>query len=569
MSGVARLGRLRRRVRSLPRLVVFIGLLVWALAPAGTPSSIVGAAEAAPSETSVRVLLPAEAASFVNAAAEGLSTAQKVTVPDVEVDGSLDARRNFIEGQSDAVVTGAPFTLTELAVLQKTGTSIVSVPVQAVGLGVFGFVSPLKTFPDGCLDDDSCFGTDQNYTGPIRFSPDVLTKLFFEDSTNIWQEDEFISNIEAPSGRFFLAPLRGPRPLVRTDPDASNMYLELYMALTAAKTHAAARAAVAGTDPSAPVSETWPDSITPSRLGMDNVVSQVREGLDPASSEVSAGGTVTTGSVGLVNESFALNADRPASQQVPLFRVELRNAAGEWMQPTTESISAAIAAGQGLPNAGAAGTPVPGAYPITWVNYLVAPTTGLSAEKVNAIAAMIRWQVTSGQAPQPLAASGDGRLTPAMVAQALQLADVLVLSNCKTARGTVEFSANAGGSAPPGGFAGLGAVSWCRPKAALVGGTDTVLESPGDAPISDFSDAGALEQVDAPIATDEGAPPQVLGENETAPSGAGQPAAMPAAQWSMPFALPGQTMPPLDRAATLGLGALGYAAWRMRRRRQS
>ncbi len=41
---------------------------------------------------------------------------------------------------------------------------------------------------------------------------------------------------------------------------------------------------------------------------------------------------------------------------------------------------------------------VPGAYPLVWVDHLYAPAHGLSIEKTEALAAVIRYLATAGQA---------------------------------------------------------------------------------------------------------------------------------------------------------------------------
>ena len=562
----------RRALSLISKALLLLASGVWVVLPVAGRA---GAADGQASETSVKVLVPAEAQPFVNAAATGLSGAGVATAPDLEIGGTRDLRSAFLEGEGDVVVSGVDFTDGEKLILSKLGKEVVSAPVQAVGLALFGFVPPLPTFPDGCEEDDTCLQKKSSYTGPIRFSPAVLNQMLFERS-NAWAESEFIDAMQLPAGRFFFPPIRGPRPLVRTDGDVSNYALELYAALTVPQLHRESRGEIPGVDKDATPTELWPNSVTPSRLGMDNTVSQIREGLDPGSSELSFGGTIAAASVGLVNESFALNDQRPSAQRVPLFRVELRNAAGEWVLPNTRSVSAATAAGEGIPDAGAVGTPVPGAYPITWVNKLYAPTKGLGAAKANAVAAMIRWQVSAGQADAVLTASGDGKLTPKMVAAALAAADQVVKSNCAAAKGTVKSSATAGGTAPTGGFPGLGEVSYCEGPSD---GTSTVNESASASEDlsssgldSSYSDAG-LSSSD--VALDSGASggdPSVLGEtatNDPTSGSASSGGAVQGTQFAMPLGVPGQSLPPLDRAATLGLGALAYAGIRSYRRRKA
>lgn len=561
----------RHALSRVSKTLFLLAAGVWLVLPTAGRA---GAADGAASETALKALVPADAQPFVNAAAKGLAASDVATSPDLEIGGTRDLRTTFIEGGGDLVVSGADFTEPEKLVLAKAGKEVVAAPVQAVGMSFFGFVPPLPTFPDGCEEADNCLENRDSYTGPIRMTPDVLANLYFERS-NVWAEDQFISELAVPAGRFYFPPIKGPRPLVRTDPDASNLFLESYIATTAPATWRQSRAELPGATDSPQVSEVWPNTVTPSRLGMDNVVSQVREGLDPGSSELSFGGTVAGGSVSLVDESFTLNAQRPAAQRVPMFRVQLRNAAGEWLLPSTASVSAAVAAGEGIPNAGSVGAAIPGAYPITWVNKLYAPTKGLSAAKANAVAAVIRWQVTAGQADAVLQATGDGKLTPKMVAAALSTADQVVKSNCADAKGTVKSSTSAGGTAPKGGFPGLGEVTYCE---GPPDGTSSLNESASAS--EDFSSGGLDTSFsDSGLSTSDvaldggstgGGDPSVLSESSTNDSSTGSGAgSVQGTQYGMPLGVPGQSLPPLDRAATLGLGALAYAGIRSYRRRKA
>ena len=196
--------------------------------------------------------------------------------------------------------------------------------------------------------------------------------------------------------------------MVRNDGDSVNLYLDRYLATTATESRRAVLSGIPGVDPEAPPSEIWPNSITPTRQGQDDVAAQISEGLDPGASSKSEGGSVGGASVSAVRSAFELNATRPAAEQTGLFRVELRNAAGEWVAPTTDSITAAVAAAAGGAIGGST-DPVPGAYPLTWVNRLYAPATGLKPDEANSVATIIRVQVTVGQG-DVATLLGDGRL---------------------------------------------------------------------------------------------------------------------------------------------------------------
>jgi hypothetical protein len=315
---------------------------------------------------------------------------------------------------------------------------------------------------------------------------------------------------------------------------------------------------------------------------MDNVVSTIASGLDPASSEVPLGGVIAAAATGAAAEAVALNEAKPPSERVPLFRAKVRNAAGEWLSPTPQSITAAVALDGGAPLA-ASTNPAKGAYPIAWVNRAYVPASGLTADEANAAASFIRLQVTAGQTRA--AGLGDGRLTPAMVSEALAAADRIVESNCASAKGTVSTSADGTPWVPSGVLTGS-PVKLCtgpatpEPTVPIDAGSGSEFDTEFDAGFSELGfDTGSS---DVPAGFDELAA-EVAGEQLDAGASVGGPvdaAASSGAAGSssgatgtavsrrMPLPIPGQTLPPLDRAVTLGLGALfAMVVWKLYERR--
>ena len=248
-----------------------------------------------------------------------------------------------------------------------------------------------------------------------------------------------------------------------------------------------------------------------------------------------------------------------------MFRASIRNAAGEWLEATPASITAAVAAGNGMALTGAA-TAVPGAYPITWVNTLYAPATGLSADQANGIATLIRWQVGVGQ--DRSAELGDGRITAPMVATSLAAADKIVESNCPGAKGTVYSSADGGPFAPPGGLGVTGPVKLCDgPDEAAAADPDPELtpsaEAFADLDTTDFGDTSFDDTAGFSELTPEVAS-EVAGLDASGAAagtaGASGSAADPAtsrvsATGRMPYPIPGLSLSPLDRMVTLCIGA--------------
>jgi hypothetical protein len=118
---------------------------------------------------------------------------------------------------------------------------------------------------------------------------------------------------------------------------------------------------------------------------------------------------------------------------------KLQNGAKEWIAPTGDSVTKAVAAGGDTPLY-ALDNPVPGAYPLTWVDSLYLPATGLTIDEVNAVSAFIRFLVTDGQ--DIVRADEDGVISPDLVAKALAAANTAVTSNCTAAKGVARLEAD-------------------------------------------------------------------------------------------------------------------------------
>lgn len=583
--GVRAIGSGRRHRRSVIGRVgawaaVAAVVLGWVFLPGTSRAQTTDEAEV----TTVTGVETGEAALMVAAIAQLMSGGTSTAAIDDRSEGSAAVRREFIDGDLDFIVTGVPFSSAETQELRDASRQVISAPVQAVGLAMFGFAPALPVFPGRCaptdeVEDPGCtFFDATRYEGAVRLTPEVLADLYYERS-NIWTLPELASSLELPAdGSFFLPPISGPRPLVRNDADASNLFLDRYLAATAAETRRGVLSAIPGVDPDAAPSETWPNPVTPSRSSQDNVVAQIAEGLDPGASQKSEGGSIGAASVAAVSGAFQLNELRPDAERTGLFRVQLRNAAGEWVAPTTESITAAVAAAGGGAMGGSV-DPVPGAYPVTWVNRLHAPATGLTAEEANVVATMIRVQVTVGQG-DPAVLLGDGRLPQAQVREALSAADELVRSNCAAAKGTVVTARGLGPYVPAATTGGISEVTLCRgASSAGGGGDDPAPDGVGEEFVVGFDDFGVYEDYgvfdDDGYFDDFGVGTEALGAVEsggaadTASSSAAATAARVAARGLMPLPLPGASLSPLDRAMTLALGAgaflLGRRAWLRRR----
>lgn len=572
------------------RLVAAAVAVGWVFAPVVAPALTGGTTEV----VTLSSRLPAELVPAALANIQQLDTATRRSTVEYLVSGTEDARAAFAAGEVDLMVSGIDLSEAQRSALQQSGRGFISAPVQAVGLQVFGFVPEIGLFPTRCdeVDEETgeplveCSQADRiPLTADLRLGGESLVEAFYVGN-NVWNSASFVRDMGPvlPAGYRLVPPIRGARPLVRSDGDAFNQFLDAYVATTAGAQRRAALQATPGGDPDDVPSEVWPGFLTPSRQGMDNVVSTITSGLDPGGSEVGLGGTIAATFPSAALESIAVNQGKPPAERVPVFRAQVRNAAGEWLFPTPESITAAVALEGGRALA-ATTNPAKGAYPIAWVNRAYVPASGLTADEANAAASFIRVQVSAGQ--ERAAALGDGRLTPAMVTEALAAADRIVESNCASAKGTVTTSAD-GSPWLPSGVLRSGPVKLCTgaanpevtvpPDSGTGAGFDSVLTDTG------FSDLTAdTGFTDVPAGFDELAP-EVAGEQltataegaasggaaEAAPSGAAGVTGAATVSRRMPLPIPGQTLPPLDRAVTLGMGALfATMVWKLADRRRS
>jgi hypothetical protein len=556
------------------RALALVAVGVWVVLPSTARAAD---APSQPASVAVKAALPSDSTLITDSAVRALDGASSKTQVDYVAAGTVDARRSFIDGTADYAISGVPFSASELADLNKTGRGLIEAPIQAVGMEFFGFVPSLSIFPIRCADPDNtdCTPADRTpYTGRFRFTSGTMADLYYERS-NIWTRPDVSANLDIDQAtQFAVPPIRGARPLVRSDADAFNFYLDAYLALVEPELRRAAINGPVSNAPAPPPSEVWPIYTAPSRQGMDNVVSQIREGLDPGSSGISEGGSMTATTPSYVAESITVNNAKPVGQRVALFPAAyIRNAANEWVLPTPEAITTAVAAGNGTPLTGAIGTPVPGAYPVTWVNKLYAPASGLTADQANGVATMIRWQVGIGRTRA--AEFGDGQITPAMVSTALDAANQVVESNCAAAKGKVYTTTDGGPFAPPGGLGVTGSMKLCEGTSTTSSepaAGDTTAAADGAAADATFdagtaTDSGGLSDLTASASGDTTATDASVSDSSTGGSASGAAGSggagagttdgtqVVAAQRKMPFPIPGLSLSPLDRMVTLCIGA--------------
>lgn len=420
--------------------------------------------------------------------------------------GDRSGREALVEGKVDFAVSGRPVSEEESKTLN--GKELISIPIS-VGASAFLVHLPhdngFRTYVLDPLDPESVtFG---EYSGPFRIPNDLLARVILEKVTQFWAEPGFTQAIKLGEWHFVAA---GPLiPFVSSAPGASSYYLQRFVQQNAPQdwTDKARELLV----PEAEVSEAWPFLTTPSRPGSQDVSGILAAGHGPQGS----GGPFPPG--GTVAPVVPADAKEWLEKGDPqLLLAHVQNGSGEWVLPTPEAISRAAELGESdrLP---ALDKPVSGAYPLVWINRLYVQAEGLTRDKVNAIASLVRWTVTAGQETQ--AAHGEGRLPESLVEEALASANELVEGNCKGEGQTVvevgdggpywpkateagkdsKLCSGAGGSTPEGesgGYAGspfggystspLGSALAGVASGASGGGTagDGDDDSPGTTPVA-------------------------------------------------------------------------------------
>ena len=380
--------------------------------------------------------------------------------------GTSDARDQYIAGGFDAVFSGTPFSAAQLAKVPGGAKNVVAVPVH-VGAAAFLLRKPGLLYsdvqnPPGCADNPNwdptlpCDTVRTFYTGPIRIPADNLGAMTYANKLGglaNWANPGILAAMSTPDLAWKFFPGEGPVYVSRADADATTYYVRSWVAAAAPGVVQQVKAA----EPAKAIDPPTENPVTtPTRRGLLAQIAAVSDGNNPATgggfNNVMPGVLTATSPSGLVIAKEAF----PHSD---LTLVEVQNKHGDWVAPTAEAINKAVDAGGATPLAGAT-TDVSGAYPLVWIDNLYLQATGLSIDKTNAEAGMIRYIVTDGQAGG--AVLNEGRLPAALVTQALASADAFVKSNCVGSDRHVETNATPGPFAPnsPGVLA-IGAMAHC------------------------------------------------------------------------------------------------------------
>jgi ABC-type phosphate transport system substrate-binding protein len=432
--------------------------------------------------------------------------------------GSQLGRGELLSGSADFVFSGVPFTTDELKQLPGGKSDLIDVPLQVSSLA-FLVASP---FPNGFqaqTDKPSCDPDDPPppdftcsvrtpYTGALKIPPANLSAMLVNFAgtsscsappapnpdphlpLNSWTchsiTDSF--GLTYPVTWVGMSATAGPAPVLRSDPDETNYYLQQYVK-TAAKTEVWDKLVAEGNQSDPPIA--W-DPITERFPRLTKVAS--RDGAGQQAQQLGfASQNPITGNFS--NQTAGLIADIPASgaADVKLLNpnvvfAPVKNGGGEFVAPSTDSINKAVNAG-GDTALYALDHAVAGAYPLAWIDHLYVntkPTTALTAEKVEALAAMIRYIATDGQ--DEAAKVGEGQLSAPLKTQALAGADDLVSKACPTSTGATIVSNTDPSPAPKAsGTNAIGTMKHCvaastattttaaTVAAAAVGNTSTPL----------------------------------------------------------------------------------------------
>ena len=561
------------------------------------------------------------------------------------LEGDLNAQNDFLGGGADYLISGVPFQAHDSTGLPGGNVAAIAAPIMPSGLGAL-VVAPTSGFQVYKLNSTVTYGPlSEAHPAPPNGTPptacpapgcppinvpdlnlvamvDSYAGTYQQDANgNQWADDywsnpavygtwdQSVLQYDAAEGDS-VVPQVAPDPITRSDPNDENYYFERW---------AAAVAPSVWKYPDAP-SEFLPLKFADEFQGpgLSSEVGLIQQ-------EGGIGGFGGGGAIALVPPSglsdlYATETAQPYSltnEPTVAQWIGVQNANGDFVTPTPAAVEAGVDAGAAAGEAAcsptnqnalyAATNKVPGAYPLTWVDCLYAPTKGLSMAKTNALAGYIRYLVTDGQSV--LSAYGDATLPEQYVFQALNAANQVVTANCPSAGGVVVLTSGAVPYAPTDpGVQSVGAVDECETAPTPPASTTTTTTTTGTVAATGSGTASGSGTVTSTPITGSAAPPAaqnssqvtatttVSGSSHTAsssskppagpksatavnpPSGAGQtPTGSPTATAAnaqpqpivaanLPEPLPARGTQTLDRLTALVLGGglffLARAIWR-------
>jgi hypothetical protein len=455
-------------------------------------------------------------------------TNQNTTVDYSDNGGESLARSDFEEGNADYLISGVPFQASDLADVAGGASGIIAAPIMPSGLDFLfnppdGGFSVTKEDADGNVTGTVHYGPDDgnvvpyvpgetipgcpaagcppfnvpnfNLAAMVQADGRPVADSSSDDPLDYWGRPEVLSTWDQsaldydPSTDTFNPQAStpngpgAPATFLPFEAEASSYYMQEYFTATAPNEWKFP----------GPITETLPTSLSssqPTSNGIQDMVTNFEKDSNPKAGGTSpAGGTIgifPPSGATLVDASETAQAEAPHSgpagsaayYAVP-DNLQLQNANGDWVSPTPSAIEAGVDAGAAAGESACSSTnsvalyamnnKVAGAYPLSWVDCLYAPSSGLSVAKADAIAGLIRYLVTTGQSYT--VPNGDGALPATYVTQALAAANTVITDNCPGAGGKVVLTSRPTAWSPTSaGVAALGAVDECEsaPAASAV-----------------------------------------------------------------------------------------------------
>ncbi len=288
---------------------------------------------------------------------------------------SVNGKQAFVGGLTDA-----DFAMSSVALTAEEKQALIDRKVQPLHVPVA--LSSLVLAYNLWFDQDGDQQPDQ--VTDLRLSPGTLAGIMRGRITS-WDDPAITEDNLAnhPDG----LPLKAIKPVARADNSAATWWLSSWFCAVAQDKWEED----GGDSFKCPATTIFPAGNGVALFtGTDKVALQIRE----FAGEQGTGGIPEAGLIGFVYNSEALKLGLPV--------VALRNAAGEFVKPTTESVTAAAAAGtidaDGVfaPNFHSGG---PGSYPIPVVTYAIVPAadTALDDPREQLLKSFLEYVVGEGQ----------------------------------------------------------------------------------------------------------------------------------------------------------------------------
>ncbi len=358
---------------------------------------------------------------------------------------SVDGLRDFVVKLSDYAITGLPFEAEELAKLEKQGRKFAYAPLATSAL-VFGYRLFDRQSGEQITD--------------LRLTPGLLAEIFTGQIAN-WNDPRIQ---ELNPGYKFPPQVR---PVGRADNSHATWMVTSFFGALAPGAYEAGGDVYGG----------GPKTVYPSTGAVD-----LRTGAPGVAQEVARPATEQDtsvyGHIGWMDMSYAM--------QYGLAMVAVQNAAGEFVTPNDESISAALGhmkPGEGGTLLGADyATTDPEAYPIPTLNYMVVPTNKIDLEQARLFKEFLGYAVGQGQSDLP---PGYLPIPRALASQTRDVASLIEgavgsTSVPGTAPGPAAGTAGATTAGTIAGASGVGALSAAGGLSAGGGSASSAETSPED-----------------------------------------------------------------------------------------